>query len=54
MMTKRTKRGSFGRADWYELYIAEMLQFGHPLTEAEFYWRFPRLPPLPKDAFKPR
>jgi hypothetical protein len=44
----------FGRASWCELHIAEVLQFGQPLTEAEFNQRFPRLPPLPRDAFKPR
>jgi hypothetical protein len=43
----------FGRAGWCELHITEVLQFGQPLTEAEFNQRFPSLPPLPKDAFKP-
>jgi hypothetical protein len=51
-----TKRGSFfgGRAAWCELHIAEVVQFGQPLTEAEFNRRFTGLPPLPRDAFKPR
>jgi hypothetical protein len=43
-----------GRAAWCELHIAEVVQFGQPLTEAEFKRRFPGLPPLPKEAFKPR
>jgi hypothetical protein len=44
----------FGEA-WTEMPIAEVMQFAAgPLSKSAFRRAFPRLPPLPKDAFKRR
>jgi hypothetical protein len=40
--------------EWRKVHLAELLQYGQPLSEAAFRRSFPSLPALPKNAFKPR